>query len=118
VYDFAGASYGTTTARTVSFTPVADCRIELTATLEAARIDGDAAHYASWYVSVGGGADAFVVGFPGNDPTGARHLYSAVADYAASAGVALDFKLKTSRPAFDPDILLYTSTLRLTAVKK
>jgi hypothetical protein len=118
VYDFAGAAYGTTTARTVSFTPVADCRIELTATLEAARIDGDAAHYASWYVSVGGGADTFVVGFPGNDATATRYLYSAVADYAASAGVGLDFKLKTSRPAFDPNILLYTSTLRLTAVKK
>lgn len=118
VYDFAGAAYGTATARTVNFTPVADCRIELTATLEGARIDGDAAHYASWYVSVGGGADTFVVGFPGNDATATRHLYSAVAEYAASAGVALAFKLKTSRPAFDPDILLYTSTLRLTGVKK
>jgi hypothetical protein len=118
VYDFAGGAYGTTTARTVNFTPAADCRIELTATLEAARVDGDAAHYASWYVSVGGGADTFVVGFPGNDPTTARYLYSAVADYSASAGVALAFKLKTARPGGDPDILLYTSTLRLTAVKK
>ena len=118
VHDFAGAGYGTTTARTVNFTPAADCRIELTATLEAARVDGDAAHYASWYVSVGGGADTFVVGFPGNDATDTRHLYSAVADYAASAGVALAFKLKTSRPGGDPNILLYASTLRLTAVKK
>jgi hypothetical protein len=118
VYDFAGAAYGTSTARTVNFTPAADCRIELTATLEAARIDGDAAHYVSWYVSVGGGADTLVVGFPGNDVTTTRHLYSAVAEYAATGGVALAFKLKTSRPAFDPDILLYTSTLRLTAVKK
>ena len=118
VYDFAGGSYGTATARTVNFTPVSDCRIELTATLEAARVDGDAAHYVSWYVSAGGGADTLVGDFPGNDATTTRILYTAVADYAATGGVALAFKLKTSRPAFDPDILLYASTLRLTAVKK
>jgi hypothetical protein len=116
VYDFAGGTYGTTTARTVNFTPAADCRIELSATLRAGQVYGDAGHYVSWYVSAGGGADTLVAGFPGDGT--AVTLYSAVADYPATGGVALEFKLKTSRPAFDPDIELYESTLRLTAVKR
>ena len=32
-YNFSGTGYGSTTARTVNFTPSADCRIEVSATL-------------------------------------------------------------------------------------
>ena len=40
-YNFGGTGYGTTTVRTVSFTPAADCRIEIAATIVASGLDGD-----------------------------------------------------------------------------
>ena len=115
-YDFGGATYGTTTARTVSFTPAADCTIELTATLVAEEVLPDAAHTAIWYVSAGGGADTAIAGCP--SVSTAKQAFTMAESFAADGGVALDFKLKTSRPAFDPDIVLYESALRITAIKR
>jgi hypothetical protein len=115
-YDFGGTGYGTTTVRTVSFTPAADCRIEIAATIIASGIDGDGGRTVTWYVSVGGGSDTALLGFAAYST--AKQSIAAVTDYAASAGVALDFKLKTHINFAEPSIYLYDSTLRLTAVKK
>lgn len=116
VHDFGGTGYGTTTARTVSFTPAADCRIELSATLKASGLYNDGARTVRWYVSAGGGSDTFVAGFGADDS--AKQSFAAIADYAASAGVPLTFKLKTHINFGEPSIYLYESTLRLTAIKK
>ena len=115
-YDFGGTGYGTTTVRTVSFTPAADCRIEIAATIVASGLDGDGGRTVTWYVSVGGGSDTALLGFAAYST--AKQSIAAVTDYAASAGVALDFKLKTHINFAEPSIYLYDSTLRLTAVKK
>ena len=115
-HDFAGASYGTTTARTLSYTPDADCLVELTMTLVAEEVYGDAGHFAFWTVAAGGGSDVTVANC--DSQSTAKQQFSDFASFAASAGVPLTFKLKTQRPTSDPDVVLYDSYLRVTAIKR
>lgn len=115
-HDFAGASYGTTTARTLTFIPAADCLIELTMTLIAEEVYGDAGHYAFWTVAAGGGSDVTVANCDSQSTS--KQQFSDFASFAATAGVTLTFKLKTQRPTSDPNVVLHESYLRVTAIKR
>ena len=114
-YDFAGGTYGTTTARTVTFTPAADCTIEFTATLEGEDIYPDSGNYAGWSYS-DGGADVDIAYCPSVSTTYFRHVLSKM--FTATGGVTLSLKLKTIKNPSNPSITLWKSYMRVTAVKK
>ena len=85
--------YGNATARTVNFTPAADCRIELTATLEACA-RGRRRGALRLVVRVGRRrADTFVVGFLATTQR-PRATFTAPWRLRRSAGVALAFALE------------------------
>lgn len=115
-YDFGGGSYGTTTARSFTITPLVDCMIEVSATLEAANVVGDSGKQAGWWVTPSGGSAVLVAEFRNN--VSARTKLSAIDAFLAVGGVPLTFALKTNNGGGAPNLLLYGSKIRLSAVKR
>lgn len=115
-YDFAGGSYGTVTARTVSFTPTADCTIEFTATLIAAGAYQDGGHDIWWEATPSGGSTLLL----GNCQTQstAKQLFAMASAFAAVGGVAITFALRSSKPSMDPANTLFMSRARIVAIKR
>lgn len=113
-HDFAAATFGTTTARTWSFTPAVDCTIEFTAKLTASQLLGDSGQYFRWYVTPSGGSDLLLGGSETNNTT--RQEVTAVNSFSAVGGVQLDFTIRTT--VTGPSIALYTSYMRATEIKR
>lgn len=114
-YDFAGASYGTATARSFTFTPVLAATMKFSATIVADGVYGDAAHNVWWTVQPAGGSEVIIGDCESWDTT--RRSFAALTSFAASAGVALTFRLKTARPSGDPNIHLFQSEMRVESVE-
>jgi hypothetical protein len=115
-YDFAGGSYGTTTARSFSITPPVDCTIEVSATIEATNVVGDSGKQVGWWVTPSGGSTVVAAGFRNNQSV--RTQLNSADSFTAAAGVALTFELKTNNGGSAPNLLLYRSTIRLSIVKR
>jgi hypothetical protein len=115
-FDFAGAIYGTATARTVSVTPPVDCTIEFTASIYATNVVGDAGNQLGWTVTPAGGSEV-ALGGAGVSTTAKQQITSATA-FTAAGGVALTFAIKTTRPGGNPSIGLFQSQMRITQIKR
>lgn len=115
-YDFAGGSFGTTTARTYSVTPAVDCWIEFTARLEAATIDGDSGKNVGWWVVPSGGSAVALGG--SSTPGTQKKEVTCVNAFAATGGVALSFEIRTSNGGSSPNPILYKSFMRVTQIKR
>lgn len=115
-YDFAGGSFGTTTARTVSFTPTSNCVIEFTATLVAEGVYPDGGHTVRWLATPSGGSTVYLGVCQTQNID--KQQFAASAAFTAVGGVPIDFSIATSRPFGDPNILLYLSKMRITAIKR
>jgi pyruvate/2-oxoglutarate dehydrogenase complex dihydrolipoamide acyltransferase (E2) component len=115
-HDFAGATYGTATARTVVVTPAVDCTIEFTASIVAQNVVGDAGNQLGWWVTPAGGAELALGG--AGVSTSAKQQISSATAFSATGGVALTFAIKTVRPGGNPNIGLFQSQMRITQIKR
>lgn len=115
-YDFAGAIFGTGTARTFTVTPAVDCVVEFSAKVTAGNVLGDSGNRFGWYAKRSGEADEFLGGSETNDT--AKQEFTAIDSFNAAAGVAIDFDIDIMRPSGNPAIQLYASYLRVTLIKR
>lgn len=115
-HDFAGATFGTATARTVVVTPAVDCTIEFTASIYATNVVADSGNQLGWAVTPAGGAE-ISLGGAGVSTTQKQQVTTATA-FDAAAGVALTFAIKTTRPGGNPNIGLFQSQMRITQIKR
>ena len=117
-YAFAGAgtASGLITQRSVVYTPPIDCTISFSATIGAAQVLPDSANRLGWNVAAGAGADVTLGSC--NSNSGNRQTFACATSFAATAGVALTFKLVSDRASTNPAILLYDSSMRIEAIKR
>lgn len=115
-HDFAGTSFGTTTARTWTVTPAVDCWIEFSARVEAATIDGDSGKTVGWWVVPGGGSAVALGG--SSTPGTAKKEVVCINAFSATGGVALQFEIRTSNGGSAPNPVLYKSIMRVTQIKR
>lgn len=114
-FDFAGAAFGTAIARSFTFTPSLSAVMKFSATLVAKQVYGDAGHYVWWTVQPAGGSEITIGNCESWDTS--KRSYVALTSFAAAAGVALTFRIRTQRPAFDPNIQLYESEMRVESIE-
>lgn len=114
-HDFAGAAFGTTTARSFVVTPSVDGIIEFTATVAGRRIDGDSGSSITWTVTPAGGS-LLVLG-RSSSSSSALQAFVASTAFACVAGVALTFEIKTNKGGFT-NVELDLSTMRVTLIKR
>jgi hypothetical protein len=114
-FDFAGAGYGTTTARDWVVTPAKACTIEFSAKLTASNVLGDSGNVIRWTVQPAGGSETTIGGSETNDTS--KREFTALAAFSAAAGVALTFRIKTIKGAGNPNMNLYRSYMRATEIK-
>lgn len=115
-YDFAGATYGTTTARTVTYTPSVDCVVEVSAKLTATNLVGDSGNNVAWTVTPSGGSELILGG--SETSSTAKQEVTVINSFSATGGVALSFALKVNRPGANPAIGIFKSYLRVTFIKR
>lgn len=115
-FDFAGATYGTTTARTVSYTPAVDCVVEVSAKLTATNLVGDSGNNLAWTVTPSGGSELILGG--SETSSTAKQEVTVINSFSATGGVALSFALKVTRPGGNPAIGIFKSYLRVTFIKR
>lgn len=112
-HDFAGTGYGTTTARTWTITPAANCTIEFSANIGASNVLPDSGNQVAWYVSVGGGSDTYLGQC--NTDSLARQVFPLSTSFSATGGVSLAFKIKVTKSG-GASPTLYESSMRATEV--
>lgn len=118
VYDFAGAGTGSgpTTQRSFSWTPPVDCTIEWSSKIVATNVLPDAGNALGWQVTPSGGSAVSLGACQAS--SGAKGEFTSLTAYSATGGVALTFELRSNRSSGNPNILLYQSYMRATAVKR
>jgi hypothetical protein len=117
--DFAGAgatggSY--TVRRSLVVTPSVDCTIEFTANATAQGVHPDSAQNLEWWAVRTGSSDLALgyANFGGTTTTGTAQ---ATASFAATAGVAITFELRT-RAGSGVSVKLWQSQMRVTEVRR
>lgn len=115
-YDFAGATYGSTTARSFTYTPAVDSVIEVTGHVAATNVVVDSGNNARWRVTPSGGSAIFLSQAQINGT--AKQVLPVAKSFEADAGVELTFDLVTTVPGGNPSIGLYLSYLRITVIKR
>lgn len=114
VHNFAGATFGNATARTLaSLTPPVDCDIEVTASLMASGLNGDSGAYAHWIIQEVGSSTWTEVATFGSAST-AKQMFNAHGVYHATGGVALTIYLSSERVGGTSTF--WESSVRLTEV--
>ncbi|PTT75172.1 hypothetical protein DBR42_29460 [Pelomonas sp. HMWF004] len=112
-YSFGGAGVANGANRSFTVTPPANCMVSFSATIVAGSVSPDAGNYLEWRVSAGGGADVLLGICNGG---AGRLMYSCIASFVATGGVALTFKLVSDRASGNPVIVLFDSSMRVEQV--
>lgn len=102
--------------RAINYTPTVDCIVNFSATIIATNVLPDSGNRLYWAVSVGGGADVVLASC--SSSLSNRQTFAGISSFTAAAGVALVFKLLTSRPFGNPAQLLYESSIRIEVIKR
>lgn len=101
-----------------TITPSVAGVIELTATVDADNLYGDAGNWCAWWVSLGGGSDAVVTAGSHGGFTASRGIWPVSTSFAVDAGVSVVLKLKARKDAGAGAPHLWQTSSRVTLIKR
>lgn len=113
--DFAGGSAGTTTRQSFTFTPERDCTLEISALAVADNVLGDAGNFLRLTVTPTAGSTTTLATTGANTTSRVQHAMDA--NYAAAGGVEITIVHGQFVTGGNPNIAMWTASLRIAEVK-